>query len=149
MGRRISPARKGLYYTGLALIAIGLLAFGSVFVTGALHFGDFHNFEANAKSEMLRAFGGMALVFLGGVLAVIGARGAAGSGVVLDPQRAREDLEPYSRMAGGMLHDAIDESGLLNRAPTEPRRVVMIKCPSCGKLNEEDARFCQECGKPL
>ncbi|MDR3183272.1 MAG: zinc-ribbon domain-containing protein [Planctomycetaceae bacterium] len=27
--------------------------------------------------------------------------------------------------------------------------VVMIRCRECGKLNEEDSRFCQECGKNL
>ncbi|MBN2211735.1 MAG: zinc-ribbon domain-containing protein [Sedimentisphaerales bacterium] len=31
----------------------------------------------------------------------------------------------------------------------EPEKVIMIKCRSCGKLNEEDSKFCQECGKPL
>jgi len=24
---------------------------------------------------------------------------------------------------------------------------VMVKCPSCGKLNDQDAKFCQECGR--
>jgi hypothetical protein len=86
----------------------------------------------------------------------IGARGLAGSGVVLDPEKARGDLEPYTRMAGGMLKDALDETGLLspNRsAPKEPQqapeKVVMVKCTACGKLNEEDSKFCQECGRQL
>lgn len=42
----------------------------------------------------------------------IGRAGLAGSGVVLDPQRAREDLEPWSRMAGGMVKDTLDEAGI-------------------------------------
>lgn len=32
----------------------------------------------------------------------------AGSGVILDPEKAKEELEPFSRMAGGMVKDALD-----------------------------------------
>jgi len=38
--------------------------------------------------------------------------GAAGSGIVLDPERAREDVEPWARMAGGVVKDALDEAGI-------------------------------------
>lgn len=24
-----------------------------------------------------------------------------------------------------------------------------LRCPACGRLNEDDSKFCQECGKPL
>ena len=94
----------------------------------------------------------MVLMILGGIVAGIGRRGLAGSGAVLDPKKAREDLEPYSRMAGGMIKDALDESGIKlgqpNAAAPEKivEKVIMIKCPACGKLNEEDSKFCQECG---
>ncbi len=27
--------------------------------------------------------------------------------------------------------------------------VIMIKCRVCGKLDEEDSRFCQECGEEI
>lgn len=121
--------------------------FASVFVTFALHFGDFSNFESNAKSSMFRAIGGMGLLVIGQMIRGIGARGLAGSGVVLDPDKAREDLEPYSRMAGGMAKDALDEANIDLGARQE--KVVMIKCQNCGKLNQEDSRFCQECGKKL
>jgi hypothetical protein len=30
-----------------------------------------------------------------------------------------------------------------------PEKLVMVKCPSCGKLNDQDAKFCKECGKKL
>ena len=30
-----------------------------------------------------------------------------------------------------------------------PDKLVMVKCPSCGKLNDQDAKFCQECGRKL
>ncbi len=89
----------------------------------------------------------MALLFIGGIVRSAGARGLAGSGVVLDPQKAREDLEPYSRMTGGMLKDALDEADLHLGATSE--KVIMIKCRACGQLNEDNSKFCQECGQPL
>jgi len=126
---------------------VGFILFASVFVTAFLDFGDFSNFDANAKSSMLRAGGGMALIIVGAFVRGIGARGLAGSGVMLDPEKARKDLEPYSRMAGGMVKDALEEANVSLGA--RPEKVVMIKCPSCGKLNEEDSKFCQECGKQI
>jgi hypothetical protein len=88
----------------------------------------------------------------------IAARGKAGSGLVLDPQQAREDVEPWSRMQGGVIKDTLDEAGinleqvsknLMNPATPQPQKIVMIKCPNCSQLNEEDSKFCQQCGKPL
>jgi hypothetical protein len=30
-----------------------------------------------------------------------------------------------------------------------PGKLVMVKCPACGKLNDQDAKYCKECGKKL
>ena len=148
MTRNISPKRKTAYYVGILITIVGVLLFGSTFVTFAMNFGNFENFAENARSNMFRAVGGMALMVAGGILCAIGARGLAGSGVVLDPKKAREDLEPYTRMAGGMLKDALDEADI-SLKKTPPEKVVMVKCPACGRLNEEDSKFCQECGGKL
>ena len=110
--RDISEQRKALYYLGMILIVIGLLTFVSVFVTGLMNFGDFSDFHGQAKSSGIRALLGMAMIFIGGILRVVGAAGLAGSGVVLDPQQARKDVEPWSRMAGGVVKDVIDETGI-------------------------------------
>ncbi len=68
--------------------------------------------------------------------------------MILDPERARSELEPYSRMAGGMVKDALDEAEL-GGGKEKTEKVVMVRCGSCRKLNEEDSKFCQECGKPI
>jgi hypothetical protein len=150
MAKHISGERKAAYYLGTVLMGIGGLLFFSVFVTAAMNFGDFSNFDVNAKSSMFRAIGGMALLFVGGIIRSVGAQGLAGSGVVLDPNQARDELEPYSRMAGGMVKDALDEADVQLGGPKEaPGKVVMIRCLGCGKLNEEDSKFCQECGKKI
>ncbi len=148
MTRQISEGRKTTYYIGMALAVIGAISFGSVFLSAALNFGDFDNFESRGKSMMARAFGGMALIIAGAVVMNIGARGAAGSGLVLDPDKARDDMEPFSRMAGGMVKDGLDEAGI-NFGRGSSEQVIMIRCRKCEKLNEEDSKFCQECGQPL
>ena len=147
MAKRISEQRKTAYYVGMLLMVIGRLLFLSVFVTSAMNFGKFDNFGARGRSSAGRAVGGMVLLIAGGLVRGIGARGLAGSGVVLDPERARGELEPYSRMAGGMVKDALDEADVNLGGKSE--KVIMIKCRACGKLNEEDSKFCQECGKQI
>jgi hypothetical protein len=112
MTRQISDKRKTAFYLGTGFMILGGILFASTFLTFMIHFGDFSNFESNAKSGMLRALGGMALLLIGGVIRGIGALGAAGSGVVLDPEKARQELEPYSRMAGGMVKDALTKPTL-------------------------------------
>ena len=112
--RNLSPERKTLYYVGIGLIAVGFLTFGSVFVTAAMSFGDFGNFGAHLPSAPMRGVVGMGLMIVGRMLAAIGSRGLAGSGVMIDPEQARKDLEPWSRMAGGIVKDAIDETGLVS-----------------------------------
>lgn len=142
--RQVSGERKALHYGGMLLSAIGLVIFVGNMVgmaTGALEL----------KSMMTTGLIGMGLFALGGVVSMIGRAGLAGSGVILDPEQAREDLEPFSRQGGGMLKDALDEAGfsggLGGRSGRE--QVVMIRCQNCGTLNEEGSKFCQECGQPI
>ena len=110
--RDISQNRKTLYYVGMAMSALGLLSFLSTFFTFLWHFGDFTDFEANARSDGFRAVGGMILMIAGGVVMGIGRAGAAGSGLKLDPQQMRRDLEPWNRAAGGMTKDRLEEMGI-------------------------------------
>lgn len=149
MSQEMSEGRKAAHHGGIILQVIGGLLFASTFVSSCLSFGDFTNFEGRARNEMGTALAGMALLFVGGFLRTLGSRGLAGSGVVLDPGKAREDLKPYSQMAGGMLRDALDEAKV-QFPPTSPAvEVVRVRCRSCNSLNEEDARFCKGCGQAL
>jgi len=147
MNKQISEGRKFAFYVGTGMMVVGAISFLSTFITFASNFGDFSNFEANAKSDMLRAFGGMVLLMAGGCVRGIGARGLAGSGVVLDPEKARQELEPYSRMAGGMVKDALSEAGVAVGGGRE--KVVAIKCRACGRLSPESTKFCEGCGSAL
>ena len=51
-------------------------------------------------------------------------------------------------MAGGMVKDVLDEAQIKNLGH-ESTKIIMIKCQACGKLNQENAKFCQECGKKM
>ena len=98
----------------------------------------------------------MVLMMVGHLVARVGARGVAGSGLILDPAQARKDLAPYSKMAGGMAKDALEEAGIdLSRhrsgaaAESKAEPVIMLRCPHCQTLNEDGSKFCQECSAEL
>jgi hypothetical protein len=150
--RQLPPGRIAVYYLGMILSIVGLLLFLSTFVTFFSNFGNFNNIDDLARSFVARAFGGIMLLGVGGALRSIGVKGWAGAGVVLDPQQARKDIEPWSRMGGGMVQDALSEVDVVNRlgehlAPPEPQ--VKIRCPACKSLNDETAKFCSQCGSAI
>ena len=147
MPREISEQRKTIYYVGMGLQVLGGLLFASTFVTALMSFGDFTDFDSRAKSSMLRGFLGMGLLIVGGIVRSVGAKGLAGSGVVLNPQQARGELEPYSRMAGGIVKDALNEADIDLSGDRE--QVIMVRCQACEQLNQETAKYCQECGGKL
>jgi hypothetical protein len=99
----------------MGLTIIGVILFLSVFLSGAFAMFSTDPFSYGPNfmgSFALRGFGGFILIVIGSVLRNVGAKGLAGSGVILDPQQARKDVEPWSRMAGGIAKDALDETGL-------------------------------------
>jgi hypothetical protein len=130
--RQISQQRKTLYRVGQIMAILGLLSFLSVFVSAALNFGDFTDFDSQVRSMGLRAVGGIVLIIGGGVIANIAAAGPAGSGLNLDPEKAKEDLEPWARMRGGLAKASLDEMGIdvpkiagaLADAPANDRQTV-------------------------
>ena len=176
----ISEGRQLLYYLGMGLTAVGLLLFFSTFLAffrngpsfGGSPFGDAPGstiittspgseaFFPEARrpnsgppSEFGRAFGGIILIFIGGILMNLGRAGLRGSGVILDPHGARDDLKPWSQAAGGMLDDALSSSHVvgqaLERSDDQAREIVRVRCPNCRTLNDEDAKFCDNCGATL
>lgn len=110
--RKVSEGRQAIHYIGLALLLIGVLTFMSIFVSIAMNFGNFNNFDGQVRSFVFRAISGMGMMMIGTVLAIVGRVGLAGSGIVLDPEQAREDVEPWNRMAGGMAKDFLDEADI-------------------------------------
>ncbi len=149
----ISDPRKLMYYGGMALSAIGLVTFLSIFLTALISMPAGNNidqFRSGMQSFAIRGVLGIVMMAAGQGLRTAGARGLAGSGMVLDPEQARRDVEPWSRAAGGTLNDALEEVDVvknLGHAASPP--VVKIRCKSCQALNDEASKFCGQCGAQL
>jgi len=141
MSKEISKNRKTLYYVGNGISLIGFILFLSVFFTAFLNPFDM----MSSSNPMANGFIGFILIIIGQSISILGARGLAGSGLLLDPKQAREDLKPYSSQVGGMINDALEEVDLLN----ESKEVIKVRCPSCKTLNDEDAKYCKKCGAQL
>lgn len=146
MSKEISKNRKRMYYAGNGITVLGVILFLSVFFTAFMNpFGMLGGIIEGSSNPMANSFIGFVLIIIGQVVANIGLKGKAGSGLILDPKQAREDLKPYSSQVGGMLHDVLDEVDL----KSDPVEVVKIRCQACKALNDEDAKFCKECGSEL
>lgn len=107
--RQIPPERKAIFYSGMAVGVIGFLCFMSTFLSALSSSGDL---EQRGRSMATRAVIGMLMMIAGGVMVGIGRMGLAGAGVKLDPEEARRDVEPWARMTGGVVKDALDEAGV-------------------------------------
>jgi hypothetical protein len=144
--KQVSPERKTLYYVGMVLTVVGFLTFGSTFVSAAANFGDFTDFQGRSRSMFTRAVFGMGMIIVGGILANIGKMGLAGSGIILDPEDARRDVEPWSRMTGGVVKDALDEAGIQlgtrnspeSELPFDERLRRLQKLHNDGLINEQE-----------
>lgn len=147
----ITPRRKALYYAGLGLMVLGALLCVIGFITfasGGMSAVNGFGFmpETGVQRGFLMFLLGMLSLIAGSILRVIGARGAAGSGLVLDPEKARDDLHPFTRMAGGMVKDAADA---FRGDQPAARETIKVRCPNCRALNDESDKFCGQCGREL
>lgn len=137
----ISSQRKGVYYLGMALLVIGVLMFMSTFLLLIMNpFGGL--------SAFMNAPIGVIMIIIGNILMTVGRRGLAGSGIILDPNKAREDLKPYSRQAGAMINDVLEEVEVLHDTK-ESSQTVKVRCRNCKSLNDESAKYCNQCGEEL
>ncbi|MDF2673542.1 MAG: hypothetical protein K0R09_1807 [Clostridiales bacterium] len=151
---KISSERKATYYVGLGMIVLGFILFISVFFSMASFmsnpFGE-GGFGFSKGPSFINAIIGIILMIVGSIVMNIGARGAAGAGIILDPDKAREDLKPYSEATGGMINDVISNIDVVDKitTPRSEKEVIKIKCRNCGSLNDEDAKYCKSCGKEI
>lgn len=146
---KIPQERKIAYYIGIGMMILGFLLFISVFFSVAGAMNDPWGY--NAAPSFSNAIWGMLLMIVGAFVMNIGAKGTAGSGLVLDPDKAREDLKPFNEAKGEMINDVISNIDIVDKisTPREDKEVIRIKCRECKSLNEEDAKFCKNCGKEL
>lgn len=145
---KIPQERKVLYYVGMGMMVLGFILFFSVFLSVGCMMNDPMAFRVPPFGNGIIGF---ILIFIGNMLQRVGAKGAAGSGMILDPDKAREDLKPYNEAMGGMIHDVISNVDVLDDMVKKPeeKEVIKIRCRNCQSLNDEDARFCKSCGQML
>lgn len=137
--RQISPERKAVFYIGMVVGVIGFISFISTFFSAASSFGDFTNFAEKGRSMATRAVVGIVMIIAGGILAGIGRMGLAGSGLKLDPEETRRDVEPWARMTGGVIKDALDEAGLkLGKQSQDEELPLDERLRRLQKLREEN-----------
>ncbi len=110
VNRNISDKRKTAFYLGTVISGIGLLLFASSFLIVAVAILS-QNPKIGAGMVITGPLGFFGIV-VGQFIRRIGSQGLAGSGILLDPVQAREDIEPWSRMSGGVIKDTLDEAGL-------------------------------------
>ncbi len=151
MSNKISNERKSIYYLGLGLTVLGVVLFMSSFFIGASGMDLGFGMDMGMPSFFKVALIGMICIMVGGVLMNIGAKGAAGSGLILDPEKARDDLKPFTSAAGGMINDAMENIDLskIKGEKKEGKEVIKIRCRSCNELNDEDSKFCKSCGERI
>ena len=146
---KISKARKTQYMIGNILQGIGLIMFFGFMIYSVINFTSSMNSfipkEPNTSLFILPVIG-IVLVIVGAYIKTVASRGTAGSGLILDPEKAREDLKPHTKAMGGMINDALEEVDIPKKSAQE---VVKIRCPECKSLNDETAQFCSQCGNKL
>ena len=148
--KEIAPWRKNLYYLGMGLIVIGVFLFIIPFFTVIRGFSEpFSMGFDSGMGAMLPGIIGFGLILLGSILRGVGAKGLAGSGILLDPEKAREDLHPYTDALGGMARDAVDSFKSAETRDDGQKAQVVVRCRNCKTLNPEDAVYCKQCGKEL
>lgn len=142
---KISKERKITYYIGMGMVVLGFILFVSFF------FSFVESMKTFEPPAFLNAVIGMILMIAGALVSNIGVRGAAGSGLILDPEQAREDLKPFNEAKGGMINDVISNIDAIEHItnPQSQKEVVKIRCRKCNTLNDEDAKFCKSCGAAI
>lgn len=148
---KLTTERKATYYIGMGMTILGFILFISFFFSIASFMRGPGPFMGNSGPNFAIPVVGMLLIISGQIVMNIGAKGAAGSGLILDPEKAREDLKPFNEAKGEMINDVISNIDVVEKiaGSHEEKEVIKIRCRSCGVLNDEDAKFCKACGKEL
>jgi len=153
-----STERKILYYVGFIVIVIGLFLFLSTFVSLWLGIGGLKSMGdqyANPNNSFFprigaieRAIIGFVMIFFGKIMQLIGRKGIAGSGLILNVDKEIKDLKPISTIIGGQINDALEETNIKEKLFTKEKE-IKIRCLKCRYLNDESDNYCGGCGKEI
>lgn len=94
------------------MMIIGFLLFISVFLDTARYMNNPFIYER--QPSFTSPIIGMILMIAGTVTMNIGAKGAAGSGLLLDPEKAKEDLKRFNEAKGKMINDVVSNIDIID-----------------------------------
>jgi hypothetical protein len=153
--RRISAISVVLLVVGFAIAAYGLMRFGSNFLRPSSEF--FADPDRVMDESRSNGFIGIISMFVGGTMAMFGARGMffARAGSVL--RYAAAETAPVAADTFDYLADETQDGvEKVTRAirkgagqGTGGGEVIKVRCRACGYLESEDAKFCSGCGKSI
>ena len=146
---------RELRLLGTAFLVLGLFLFlGGAFygMTGPGPPQNSMDTSTWFQDSTARMVGGFAIAAVG--IALLGIGGWALRFGLIRPVASfvAEEASPALTTASAAIGRGLGEAGLRMASPASApavRTVVKVKCTHCGHLNEESARFCDDCGKPL
>jgi len=150
--RKLPTSRKRLYYIGMALIILGIILYiVAAYRTHQSFSNSFNNpfpFIRSGRAKVHSPILGAILGIIGAIMMIIGRRGLSGTGIILSPEGERKDMEPWNRSKGRQIQDMLEETKLdeLIGSKVETQEVIRLKCQTCEALNNEESKFCDQCG---
>lgn len=159
--QQMTEIRRLVFAGGLVLIV-----FGTVFAIGS----KFHIFNAHPQAPIHMPSSQPAatttskgtdtslyvmdsvLILAGVMMMVYGRKGMAEAVPNPDPQQAKPKAS-WNSALDRAFEDAVSQSSNLmdvfQPKDTKSTAVVKVRCLQCQSLNDENAKFCSECGKPM
>ncbi len=116
---------------GFSLAAVGLVVLLSACLIAVLRWGGIGKFQPNMQLVGFAAIGGIVFAGAGFVVMIIGSMGTLGAGIDMQPE------------------DEVRKFDTIRERYTPETRELVLCCVSCRSINEQQARFCNQCGTAL
>ena len=145
----LSRERKKKYKAGAVLIFLGGLLFLSYFldiIFFILNVDDARSAFDETRNMWLRALLGMILMALGRMKQSRALTGLMKPNTNMDLEQYIEERKHLRKLKGKQLNDTLSEINLAKYLGTP---VIKIKCQNCSHLNDEEDKFCGDCGQKI
>ena len=128
-----SKHKTAMRAIGIPLLIIGII----LLIYGFTKFGS-GSFEEATGNMMMFAAGGLLTMFGFALVAL----------TIVRPMTKyyATEMSPGIKIASQSIGEGLKESGAGEAAQKE---VIKVKCPHCGYLESEDAKFCSKCSKKI
>ena len=142
----------------LLLIGISLIIAGIFFGITSLNSMGTKNFMLFGGATAGSIFGGCVCIMIALLLLIrayqreIIRYGYEETGMALGTA-SKTAVDGYGRIIGqgseALASGIKSVGGIKLNVDTNKEQIIKIKCRACGTLNDEDAKYCDECGQPI